>query len=701
MSKAVRYGELAAQRASEVYAHSEAAAHLQKALEIQEVLDPADLAKRCELLVEQSEPRRLGGDVDGGRAAVLEAADIARSTGDNDRLVTVAAAGTRYLGIIGLSDPELDAIYAEALPHADVENDPRGVRILARVAVTEAARAGNVEGVSQLAMQAFEAAKRLQDPGAIGMAAMARLATAVQPSQLEERYALGDEFDKAVTASGDPEQRTMVCIVHMGLALFVGDLGEVERQAERLAEMVDRYKLTLDRRTILAVRAELCRISGDLVEAERLTREAAEARSEINWSLLNELSAVGGGSRLMLFADRGKLDEIAQSEKETFQRFPDWRYAPVRGSLYYALAGDVSNCQTWYERLQSEPNALLTDNQPGFIAAAAAEACVFLEDRTRAPEVYEFIAPYSGYCLTLRARTPGFFGPADRYLGMLASLMERWDDAEKHFHDALALCEKMPTPTYLAQTQYEYARMLLKRGAGDDRKRALQLLGEAGDAAQRMGMIRLANQVIEAKAGAQGISLVDVRTSIDAVLESVEEEHLDLAAHAASGGHLTIMFTDIEAHTEIAERLGDKAYVAFLREHNSVVREQLAEHGGHEVKNDGDGFMIVFREASEGLQCAIAIQRALAARHESQEAIRVRIGLHTGEVIEEAADFFGKNVILAARVASLASGGEILVSGVTKELAEQSEGLSFGEGRMVKLKGLSGSHEVWSVVWQA
>ena len=123
--------------------------------------------------------------------------------------------------------------------------------------------------------------------------------------------------------------------------------------------------------------------------------------------------------------------------------------------------------------------------------------------------------------------------------------------------------------------------------------------------------------------------------------------------------------------------------------------------GGFEVKSQGDGFMVAFSSARRAVDCAIAIQRAFAAQGEEtpDEAIRVRIGLHTGEAIRERDDFFGRNVILAARIAAQAAGGEILVSSLLKQLTESSGDVRFGEAREVNLKGLSGSHMVHAVQW--
>ena len=159
------------------------------------------------------------------------------------------------------------------------------------------------------------------------------------------------------------------------------------------------------------------------------------------------------------------------------------------------------------------------------------------------------------------------------------------------------------------------------------------------------------------------------------------------------------MFSDIEGSTEKTVRLGDKAWMEVLREHNGIVREHLKAHNGFEVKSEGDGFMVAFQSATKALACASAIQKALIERNErAEEPVRVRIGLHAGEVVKEGEDFFGRNVIMAARVASQAHGGEILASGVLKALLEGSD-TRWGEKRTAELKGLSGEHEIWPVEW--
>ncbi len=199
---------------------------------------------------------------------------------------------------------------------------------------------------------------------------------------------------------------------------------------------------------------------------------------------------------------------------------------------------------------------------------------------------------------------------------------------------------------------------------------------------------------------AQGVDLTDLGTSIDAVATAVYVDKPDLSPHAAPDGTVTILFSDIEGSTAMTERLGDQRWMELLKVHNSIIREQLAAHEGFEVKSEGDGFMLAFQSARSGIECGVDIQRAFAERNESaEEPIRVRIGLHTGEAIKEADDFYGKNVILAARIAGQAQGGEILVSSLLKELTESGGDITFGDGREVELKGLSGLHQVFEVGW--
>jgi class 3 adenylate cyclase len=167
-------------------------------------------------------------------------------------------------------------------------------------------------------------------------------------------------------------------------------------------------------------------------------------------------------------------------------------------------------------------------------------------------------------------------------------------------------------------------------------------------------------------------------------------------------GTVTVLFTDIAGSTEMAEALGDQRWVEVLRTHNALVREQMAAHDGTEVKVHGDGFMVAFASARSAILAATDAQRAMARyRAEHPDVpVEIRIGLHTGEVVAADGDYFGRNVILAARIADRAAGGEILTSSLVKELTESSGDLVFDDGEDVELKGLSRPHRVHRVEWR-
>ena len=140
-----------------------------------------------------------------------------------------------------------------------------------------------------------------------------------------------------------------------------------------------------------------------------------------------------------------------------------------------------------------------------------------------------------------------------------------------------------------------------------------------------------------------------------------------------------------------------------LRAHNKLIRGQIDHFGGTEVKAEGDGFMVAFGSARKAVLCAIGIQQSLGMfrREHPDTQVQVRIGLHTGEVVRDEGDLFGKNVILAARVAGEAKGGEILVSSVVKELTDSGGDLVFDEGHEVELRGLARPYRVYQVDWKA
>jgi class 3 adenylate cyclase len=187
---------------------------------------------------------------------------------------------------------------------------------------------------------------------------------------------------------------------------------------------------------------------------------------------------------------------------------------------------------------------------------------------------------------------------------------------------------------------------------------------------------------------------------MESIAKDVERIRPDLSGAVAPNGTVTVLFTDIEGSTQLTEELGDREWMEVLRKHSEIVREELVLHSGFEVKSQGDGFMLAFSSARDALRCARGIQRAVAESDSNGHRLRVRIGLHTGEPIREADDFYGKAVIQAARIAAEARGSEILVSSLVRDLTESTGEFAFATPREAELKGLTGTHTVSPVLWQ-
>jgi len=159
----------------------------------------------------------------------------------------------------------------------------------------------------------------------------------------------------------------------------------------------------------------------------------------------------------------------------------------------------------------------------------------------------------------------------------------------------------------------------------------------------------------------------------------------------------TFMFTDIVGSTNLAEAIGDDAWERLLRWHDDMLRNLVANGGGEIVNSTGDGFFVAFDSARSGVDCAISIQRALIDHRASAGfALSVRIGLHTAEANRRGDDYSGTAVHVAARVAALAQGGEILA---TVETLAESGNVRASDPRMAPVKGVSAPVSVAAITW--
>jgi class 3 adenylate cyclase len=390
--------------------------------------------------------------------------------------------------------------------------------------------------------------------------------------------------------------------------------------------------------------------------------------------------------------------------------------------------GRLDEARTDFDRLAREEFAQVPRDWNWLASMfVLVEVCVDLGAAKHAEVLYRLLAPYAA-----RNAVLGYYhtyGSVGFALGRLAALLGRFDEAEAHFETALAANARIRAAAPLAHTECEFAKLLFARAEAGDVERAHALVDSARRTAEGLNLVRVKRRLerlsadrpapaerepvaaivrglAESGARVEAPSLGGARiepegAALDTVAASALSQAREMRALASLDGTVTIMFSDMVESTALYETLGDLRGSELIRTHNEIFRREVAAHRGHEVQTFGDSFMIAFSSVRRAVLCAIAVQRAFAAYGESHPdlPIRVRIGLHVGEAVRESTDFFGKAVILAARVSSLAQGGQILVSSTLHDVAVSAGDLRFAPAGERPLKGLAGTHRLYELIW--
>ena len=182
--------------------------------------------------------------------------------------------------------------------------------------------------------------------------------------------------------------------------------------------------------------------------------------------------------------------------------------------------------------------------------------------------------------------------------------------------------------------------------------------------------------------------------ALDALLVAAEE----IDPGVGKTGIAAVMFTDIAESSELAAIVGDTAWSVRVNHHMALLKQQIETSEGRLVKTLGDGTMSTFPSARAAMLASQQIQRGMT--EDSREPhLRVRIGIHTGDVVQAGDDFFGTVVNKAARVASVAAPNEIRVSDATRIMVGSTADFTFDDTARVPLKGLEGDHLIHRLAW--
>ena len=401
-------------------------------------------------------------------------------------------------------------------------------------------------------------------------------------------------------------------------------------------------------------RAEVLQQRGDWAEAEL---EAARACDELeSWDLAHV--AVGVYELGMLSLRRG---DVAAAE-HAFRQVEDLGGSsePGRATLQLLRGRPEAASASLTEALETTHNALVRAR----LLPVATEAALTVGDvdraRSHAGELEQIAARFSmvmaqqGRAAQARGEVAFASGDVDEAQAKLREAIERWQRVGARYEEARA---RVGLAVVLREAgELDAADLQLERALG-----TFEQLGAA----------------------------FDVVRVLDLLGRSVPQSRVVR----------TFVFTDIEDSTALLARLGDAQWSEILRWHDSTLRRLFERFDGQEIKQrgGGDGFFVAFASPEAALDCALAIQQAMAdGSRERGLTIRVRIGAHEAEATRSVDDYGGRGVHEAARIAALARGGEVLVSTGTVESAGSRHDVS--ETRAASLKGLAEPVVVGSLV---
>ena len=589
VDKAVDYAKRAGERAVALFAWEGAANQFEHGLQALELQTSVDGERKCDLLLALGDAQFGAGDVQESKAAFRHAADVAKGLKDGERLARAALGYGRHWDASSVQEDTV-AILREALDGLSEQDSALRARLLARLG--QEIYLASLEECEALTREAIEVARRIGDKTALSDALFSSIWGSVVVDAAEERLAVANEIIGLAEETGDRQRILDGLFTRINTLMIIGDVKAAYEDVETYARLAGELRIPFYLWQAELFRGMRALFEGRLEEADRLAQVALAVGQRGQG---NNAMPMFGAQTYAIRREQGRLAEMEAGIKGFAQMYPAvpaWRTALA---FNYAERGMEAEARSEFEILAKDDFGIFPrDGNWPISIALLTQVCALLGDEQRAAYLYDELAPFEHRCITV-----GFcadcYGTTDLLLGLMASTMERWDDAERHFADALEMNVRMGTGRWTGWTQHEYADMLLKRAGAGDREKALGLLNQAIDLAQPRGMKALLERSLTLKLKAQGVDLTDIGTSIDTVAREVLADQPDLRTHAAPDGTVTIMFSDIEGSTQLTERLGDKGWMRVLREHNAIIREQIKAHGGFEVKSEGDGFMVAFQ----------------------------------------------------------------------------------------------------------
>jgi class 3 adenylate cyclase/tetratricopeptide (TPR) repeat protein len=446
----------------------------------------------CALLLGLTEGQRRSGQQLKAQQTAIRASEIARQLSSAD-FMSRAAMELAKLGFeVGLPvAPAATQLFEQTLEIIGPEASALRASIVIGLSFV-LVRAGSIDRALESAREGVAMARQLGRDELVAMGLIGMCMALQSPEHAQQRLVYAREM------LGPAKAANSTYGVHTSLwwrtysAFELGDIAMAKQGVEGYAQLEETTRNPLHQcllKNFLA--CEAC-LEGRFGDFEGLVSEALAIGQTL------EVGNAAGIFGVQMFTLRREQDRLREVEPllRHFVQTPEaataWR--PGLG-LIYAELGRPAEAQTQFERLAQDDFAAVPRDANRLVSFTyLADVCTFLQDTSRAQILYEMMLPYNAINVLIGSGS-ACAGSASRYLGTLATTMRRWNDAERHFEDALAMNERMGARPWLAHTEYQYARMLLARDRAGDSDRAESLLKEALATGRALGMKALERRI--------------------------------------------------------------------------------------------------------------------------------------------------------------------------------------------------------------
>jgi DNA-binding SARP family transcriptional activator len=479
---AVEYARRAGDRALAQLAYEEAARLYELALMLS-----VDDVRRCDLLLRLGDALARAGDTPSSKRHFAEAAQLAEKRDLAEQLAHAALGyGGRIVWEVSRDDDRLIPLLERALEKLPTHDSPLRVRLLARLAGPLRDARFPAERRHAVADQALSMARRMQDPSTLAYALAAYLPAHMSPARTKDIIELATELITLATGIGELERAVEGYLCRACPLLELGEIDRAREDALELAKLADELRQPSQQLYGANLRAHLALLAGDFEEAGRLVEEALDLGDRAQrWNAQITY-------RLQLYLLRraqGRLEEVIgfYEAQPSALEFRTYRIFDCVLARIYDETGRPDEARAKFEDLAENDFAGVPFDEEWLASMCLlAETAASLGDLRLGSILSELLSPYADRVGT--AYPEMSVGPVARYLGLLSVTEGRWEEAQRHFTNALDLNLRIGARPWLAHTQEDYARMLYTRGRAGDTEQARELVETAVATYREVGM---------------------------------------------------------------------------------------------------------------------------------------------------------------------------------------------------------------------